>query len=333
MIPKTQSHSRRHARSLEEPRSQHFLHHAALVCDLVRSMHIPYDRPVLEIGAGTGAITAALADAGLRVIAIEKDVRLYRALRSRFIGRTNVECHHADFLAMPLLRELHTVVSNVPYAITSALVRRVFASGASDAHLIVQREAAEKLTGRPATTLTSLLSEPWFEMEIVRALRREDFRPPPSVESVLLRIHRRDAPLVRSREAQAYREFVLRTFGARRQRARDALRLALTERQMVRLMRDLGIGRDARPSQIAFPQWLAMFRFHAHGRLSGAPRCGRYRNMSRSAGRISSLIAPPPLSNETPRTMATGTRSSLPCTSSAAAASSSTTAICVTRSS
>lgn len=333
MIHDTHRPSRRHADPHGEPRSQHFLHDRALVHDLVRSMRIARDRPVLEVGAGTGAITSALADAGLRVIAVEKDVRLYRALRSRFIGRTNVECHHADFLAMPLLGAPHTVVSNVPYAITSALVRRLLASGATDAHLIVQREAAEKLTGRPATTLTSLLREPWFEIRVVRALRREDFRPPPSVDSVMLRVHRREAPLVRSREAQVYREFVLRTFGTRRQHARDALRLAFTERQMVRLMRDLGIDRDARPSQIAFPQWLAMFRFHAHGRLAGAPRCGRYRNMSRSAGRISSLIAPPPLSNETPRTMATGTRSSLPCTSSAAAASSSTTAICVTRSS
>lgn len=324
---------RQHARARGEPRSQHFLHDPRLVRDLVRSMCIPRDRPVLEIGAGAGAITWALADAGFRVIAVEEDVRLYRSLRARFIGRTNVECHHADFLAMPPLARPHAVVSNVPYAITSALVRRVLDSAATDAYLILQREAAEKLAGLPSATLTSLLRQPWFDIEITRELRRADFDPPPSVESALLRVHRRETPLVPASEARAYRQFVLQTFGTRRQRARDALRLAFTERQLVRLMRELGIERDARPSQITFPQWLAMFRFHAHGRLAGAPKCVRYRNMSRSAGRISSAVVPPLLSKATPRTIATGTRSSFPCTSSAAAASSSTTAICVTRSS
>jgi 23S rRNA (adenine-N6)-dimethyltransferase len=252
--------------------SQHFLRDPALARALVEGMRLARGSLVLEIGPGRGMITAALADAGFRVIAVEKDVRLYRSLRARFMGRTNVECHHGDALEYEAPREPHVVVSNVPYNITAALVRRTVESRATDAFLIVQREAAEKFAGVPAESLFSLLHKPSFELTIGRAFTRTDFEPAPAVESVLLRIQRRDVPLLDARERAGYRAFVLASFGTRRQRARDALRLRFTEPQIVRLMHELRIARDARPSEISFPQWLALFRFQARTRCDAWPR-------------------------------------------------------------
>jgi 23S rRNA (adenine-N6)-dimethyltransferase len=258
------------ARSLR--RSQHFLRDPLLACALVDELRLPRGSLVLEIGAGRGVITRALADAGFRVIAVENDVRLYRSLRARFIGRTNVECHLADALDYAAPSEPHTVVSNVPYHITADVVRSVVTSAATEALLIVQREAAEKFAGTPSESLFSLLHKPSFEISMGRAFERTDFDPPPSVESVLLRLHRRASPLLEPREATEYDAFVRASFGRRRQRARDALRRHFTERQLVRLMHDLRIPRDARPSEINVAQWLALFRFAQRLRLDAWPR-------------------------------------------------------------
>src|ERR1700682_2064821 len=98
---------------------------------------------------GGGGLTEALADAGLRVVAVETDSRLYGLVRERFARRPEVACHHADFLTFPLPATPYCVVSNVPYAITAALVRRLLhaARPPDEALLIVQREAAEKFAG------------------------------------------------------------------------------------------------------------------------------------------------------------------------------------------
>jgi 23S rRNA (adenine-N6)-dimethyltransferase len=261
--------------------SQHFIRDPALARAVVANLGVATDVPVIEVGAGTGILTQALADRRCRVIAIEKDVVLHRALRSRLIGRTNVECHHADALTFPLPCMSYAVVSNVPFGLTAALLRRLLTAARppEEALLIVQREAAERFIGAPRATRVSLLYAPWFEMLCLRAFSREDFTPAPSVEAVLLRIERRSVPLVAPRDAEAYRRFVHASFGATRQEARHALRRFFTERQLVRLARAHRFERRARPSEIPFGAWLAMFRFHAYGRLAGDPlaSCARER--------------------------------------------------------
>ncbi len=313
--------------------SQHFLRSGRITRRFVAELPLQPGELVVEAGAGIGAITAALAAHGCRVIAVEKDVRLFRPLRARFLGRTNVECRHADYLTLRPPGALHKVVSSVPYSITSAVVRKVIADGAADAFLIVQREAAEKFAGTPRETLFSLLHKPWLDIRVGRSFRRRDFVPPPSVDSVLLSLHRREQPHVEPASRAAYRRFVRGTFGARGPDARASLRQWFTSRQIRRLGTDLGFAPDARPSQLTFEQWLAIFRFYEHVCLGRDPCVAIYRNMSRSGARISSCTVASAASNCTPRTIATGTRASLPCTSSAAAASSSTTAMRVTRSS
>jgi 23S rRNA (adenine-N6)-dimethyltransferase len=318
------------------PLSQHFLRDPAVARDLVSRLHLARGSLVVEPGPGRGAITGALVDQGYRVFAVEKDPRLRTALRAHFGGHPGVECHHGDILAWPLPRQPYAVVSNVPFAITADLVRRLLDAGRQpeEALLIVQQEAAERFTGHPRQTRMALLHLPWSDLRVERAYHRTDFDPPPSVDCVLLRIDRRAQPLLPLSRQADWTAFVERAFGARRQEARDSLRLFFTERQLVRFARDFGFDRRARPSEIPFGAWLEMFRFHTQGRFGAAPEQCRYRNRSFSAGRISiDVAASSDAVYSVPRTMATGTRASLPCTSSAAAASSSTTAICVTRSS
>ncbi|HZP56505.1 MAG TPA: rRNA adenine N(6)-methyltransferase family protein [Dehalococcoidia bacterium] len=262
-------------RSRRPELSQHFLCPRA-ARDVVGRLRLPPGMLVFEPGAGAGALTARLADAGFRVIAVERDPRLFRSLRARLIGRANVECHLGDALSYPWPREAHAVVSNVPYAVTAALVRRVLAGAATEAALIVQREAAAKFAGSPHETLFSLVHRPWFDISIVHAMRRTDFIPPPSVESVVLRIRRRDTPLLPSGARPRWHAFVRAGIGA--SDVRSATRDALTWRQIARLERELGFSRHARPSRLGFEQWLALFEF-AEGES-----CERGRRRARGAG-------------------------------------------------
>jgi 23S rRNA (adenine-N6)-dimethyltransferase len=124
--------------------SQHYLRSAGVARALVRRLPFAPGGLVVEPGAGDGVLTAALCDAGYRVLAIEKDARLYDALRARFDGRPDVECVRADFLTFRLPSTGYRVVSNVPYGITAAVVRKLLhaARPPDDAVLIVQREVS-----------------------------------------------------------------------------------------------------------------------------------------------------------------------------------------------
>lgn len=263
-----------------EPRraelSQHFFRDRALAARTVGSLPLRRDTPVLEVGPGSGLLTEALADAGFRVIAIEKDARLFRSLKARLIGRTNVELHHADALRWRLPSGPYSAVSNVPFAISSALVRRLLDGPAPpvDAFLIVQREAAAKYAGTPLETLFSLLHKPRYEFEVLRAFRRIDFEPPPRVRPVLLHVHRREAPLLDDEAARRYGRFVEGAFGGPRHAAL-ALRGRFTQVQLRRLSRDLRFALRAHPAELTFAQWLALFRFYEHAHMGRDPAGAR----------------------------------------------------------
>ncbi len=269
---------RRHPVPRRPELSQHFFRSPALVRAWVNELPIAPGELVLDIGAGYGIITEALERRGCRVVAVEKDVRLYRLLRERFIGRTNIECYHADALRFPLPRGRYAVVSSVPFGITARLMRRLDEAPAPPAVacLVLQREAAEKFAGAPRETLFSLLHKPRFEIELARTFARTDFTPPPAVECALLVMRRRERPLVTPASYGRYVAFVRGTFDARGPDVRRALGTRLTSLQIKRLARDLGFATTAGPSDLSFAQWLAVFRFYEHlciGRDPTRVRC------------------------------------------------------------
>ncbi|HXK33479.1 MAG TPA: 23S ribosomal RNA methyltransferase Erm [Dehalococcoidia bacterium] len=252
--------------------SQHFFRDPAFVRQWVGRLPLCHAEPVVEVGPGRGAITDALADRGLRVVAVELDERLVRGLRARFAGRANVQIVQGDFLRHRLPRERYAVVGNVPFAISSDVLRRLIEAPTppSNAWLVVQAEAAAKFAGVPRETLFSLLHKPVFDFRITRTFRRADFEPPPRVRTSLLHIAHRPAPLLERREHASYRAFVRGTFGSGRTIA-EALRWRLTRRQIVRLSRDIGFGLSVPPSAVPFDQWLRIFRFVEHECLGHDP--------------------------------------------------------------
>jgi 23S rRNA (adenine-N6)-dimethyltransferase len=168
---------------------------------------------VVEIGAGSGAITAALARHGADVCAIEVDPAWAERLRREF-GRARpgrVQVIEADFFAVPLPRKPFRVVACLPFAHTTAILARLL--GDPHDHLrrvdvIVQWEVARKRAAVPATTLRSTAWAPWWEFRLGRRIAATDFRPVPGVDGGVLVATRRHPALLPPAMSARYEAFV-----------------------------------------------------------------------------------------------------------------------------
>jgi 23S rRNA (adenine-N6)-dimethyltransferase len=180
----------------------------AAVRDLVREQT---QGPIIELGAGDGALTGPLARLGRPVTALEIDPRRVRRLQTRF-GR-QVEVVRADVLRHRFPAAPHTVVGNVPFHLTTAIIRKLLSErGWSSAVLIVQWEVARRRAGVGGASMLTASWWPWYEFGLVRRIPAAAFRPVPSVDAGLMTMRRRPVPLVA--EHQGYQAFVKQVFQA-----------------------------------------------------------------------------------------------------------------------
>lgn len=144
---------------------------------------------VIDIGAGTGAMTAPLVDRGARVIAVELHPGRAAALRRRFGSDVTVVQADASDLRLP--RRPFKVVANPPFAITSALLLRLLHTGSrmTTGHVLVQRQTARRWTAPDAPRFNRWDSNYVVGRELT--VPRSAFRPRPNVNVVLLGISRR----------------------------------------------------------------------------------------------------------------------------------------------
>ncbi|GAA2117274.1 23S rRNA (adenine(2058)-N(6))-methyltransferase Erm(O) [Streptomyces synnematoformans] len=170
---------------------------------------------VVEVGAGRGALTEALAPRCRELIAYEIDRRLLGGLRARFAAHPHVRVVGQDFLTARPPREPFAVVGNVPYARTSDIVDWCLRAPRLDAATFVtQLEYARKRTGDFGRwSLLTVRTWPWHEWRLCGRVPRECFRPVPQVDSAVLRIERRRRPLLPRGEEAAYRRMVEAGFG------------------------------------------------------------------------------------------------------------------------
>jgi 23S rRNA (adenine-N6)-dimethyltransferase len=168
---------------------------------------------VVEIGAGLGACTFALARHGVRVIALEKDPRwaerLRHEVRRRSVADVSVLC--GDALEYPLPHQPFRVLGSLPFGATTAILRHLLddpGSGLERADLVVQWEVARKRVAAPPSTLLSATWAPWWTFAMGRRIPAGAFRPVPAVDAAVLRVTRRRPPILPDRLAAAYGRFV-----------------------------------------------------------------------------------------------------------------------------
>ena len=248
---------RGHARLAD---GQHLLRSPRLAAEVVAAAGVARSDLVVEVGAGTGRLTAPLAASAGRVIAVELDPDLANGLRRRFGREPRVAVVEADALLVPLPSRPYRVAGNVPFGITTALLRRILGDPASPctaADLIVQEGLARKRCALRPCTMLSLSWLPWWSLTIERLLPAGSFEPRPSVDAAILAARRRQPPLLPTEAAPSYRALLRRAFD------RSGAPVRLTARpdraSWKRLARDRGLPYDARPRQLDVWDWAALF--------------------------------------------------------------------------
>ena len=226
----------------------------ASMADLLR--HAP-PRPVLELGAGNGAVTEALLTLRRPITAVEIDPRAAAHLRRRFGGA--VEVVHADLLTVEL-HVPHDVVSNVPFGITTPLLRRLLAQDSwRTAVLLVQWEVARKRAGVGGTTLLTASWWPWYEFALDRRVPASAFTPVPAVDGGVLVIRRRDRPLVDPADRGAYQRLVRDVFTGPGRGLGAVLAARIPRVDVDRWIREHGIDARRLPRDLTALHWSDLY--------------------------------------------------------------------------
>ena len=217
---------------------------------------------VVEPGAGYGALTLALGRSGRRVIAYEIDPVAAGRLAARTRGEPSVRVVGGDFLGARPPREPFAVVGNIPYHLTSAIVDWcVRAPAMSAATLVTQAEYARKRTGGYGRwSLVTVRTWPLFTWHMSGRIPRTAFRPVPSVDSAILRIERRPAPLVPPGALAEYRALVELGFGGRGGSLYASLRARHPSHRLRRAFANAAIPPDAVVAFVHPDQWIILFR-------------------------------------------------------------------------
>jgi 23S rRNA (adenine-N6)-dimethyltransferase len=199
---------------------QHFLAEPSVARRVVDDAELSRSDRVVDLGAGTGALTRAIARSAGQVLAIELDGALAAALARDLAELANVCVIEADLATVPLPRSDYRVVANIPFDRTSAVLHRLLddpRGGLVRADLVVQWQVARARAqaGEDGTPdLAGVAWAPWWTFARGRRLPRALFRPAPSVDAAVLVVRRRDRPLLPPDEAGAFAEFVRGRFGS-----------------------------------------------------------------------------------------------------------------------
>jgi 23S rRNA (adenine-N6)-dimethyltransferase len=239
--------------------SQNFLTSAKTISNLVNRTNINSDDYVIEIGPGKGHLTNFLLRRCRLVTAVELDAGLYRKLNEKFLSASNLQLRHMDFLKYTLPSSgKYKVFSNIPFNRTTDIVRKLTESRnpPEEAWLLMEKGAAKRFMGKPRESLRSLMLKPFFDMEVLYYLQREDFHPMPAVDTVLLHFIKKQQPDIRVDRRQAYERFVsegLKNNGT-------GLRRLFTHGMYAKALRAAGLQNDSTPANMLYVQWLCLFR-------------------------------------------------------------------------
>ncbi|MEP1124534.1 MAG: rRNA adenine N(6)-methyltransferase family protein [Ilumatobacter sp.] len=179
---------------------QNFLTDRTIVDTLVDGLDLRSGELVVDLGAGAGALTRALADAGADVWAVEIDPHWVEQLRVG-VGarRANVRVVSSDLRDLRMPRVPYRVVANPPFGLTTDTLAKLLDRpdrGPRRADLILQREVALKLARQPPASLRAAAWAPWWEFRLGPKIGREAFRPRPRVDAAVLTVERRDVPIL-----------------------------------------------------------------------------------------------------------------------------------------
>ena len=213
---------------------QHFLRDPRTIKRIIEAFAPKRDEIVLEIGPGTGALTAELVERAARVVAIEFDNKLAALLLERFGARDNFRLVQGDALNHDFCAEIHPatsarLVANLPYNISTAILQRLIAQRSCLTEMVVmlQREVVERIlapAGSSERGFLSVLVEAYCETEKLFDVAPGSFRPPPKVWSSVLRLTLRTNAPVELKDEELMWQLVSAGFAQKRKTMLNNLR-------------------------------------------------------------------------------------------------------------
>jgi len=247
---------------------QHFLTDKTILTAIVDALGPTADDTVVEIGPGRGALTEILAARSGKVVAVEIDRALATNLRDSYRDRHNVEIVDGDFLETDisaLATPGYLLIGNVPYNITTPIIFKAIEPPIPPRSVfLVQREVAERLASNAgdedygALTINVAVVA---KVEQVLNVPAGAFRPPPKVESAVVRLIPLKKSIIPLESLTAFRSFVQAAFGLRRKQMVRVIRSirGLSAEEATTALENAGIDPAARPEIVTPKQFAQLF--------------------------------------------------------------------------
>jgi len=209
---------------------QNFLLDETVLQQVVQAARITPQDVVLEIGPGLGSLTRHLAANVHQVVAVEVDSSLIPILKEVVSQFSNVQVVEGDILTLDPVQLVsqaeYLVVANIPYYITSALIRHLLESSSPPRCLVltVQQEVARRICAVPGDmSLLALSVQVYGHPDVIAHIPASAFYPPPKVDSTIIRIDRFPSPVIPSDELEAFFQLIKAGFSQKRKTLRNAL--------------------------------------------------------------------------------------------------------------
>ncbi len=249
---------------------QNFLISEGILSRIVDAAALDPADVVVEVGAGLGTLTRRLARRAGRVLAIELDERLIPVLRHGLAPYEHVEIIHGDVLALEpgdLVSPPYKVVANLPYYITSAILRHFLEGRAKPSLLVVtvQKEVADRIVAHPGEMSLLAVSVQFFgRPKVVAKVLPGAFYPSPGVRSAVVRIDVHPSPEMPPDQVESFFDVVRAGFAQRRKQLRNSLSqgLSLPVEGVVQALHRAGLDEKQRPQELSVESWVRL-----HGEL------------------------------------------------------------------
>lgn len=241
---------------------QHWLNDESILDAIVEEAAPSTEDVVLEIGPGPGSLTNRILPRVKKVVAVEFDEELANNLPSRLNGN-NIEVINTDILDFDysVLPGGYKVIGNIPYYITSHLVRKLLEAKnrPSVIVLLVQKEVAERIVAAPGKmSLLSVAAQFYADTDLGQVVGAEKFTPPPKVDSQVVVLRPKEQPI---EDTQGFFRIVKAGFGERRKKLSNTLAggLQIDKALVANILKELHFNENVRAQELSVEQWLALY--------------------------------------------------------------------------
>jgi 16S rRNA (adenine1518-N6/adenine1519-N6)-dimethyltransferase len=250
---------------------QNFLVNESALERIVEVADISPQDTVLEIGAGLGHLTRYLAVMAEKVVAVEFDERLIPPLRDILVSYNNIDIIQGDILSLApgdiLNEDNYIVVANIPYYITSAIIRYLLEAENKPKRMIltVQLEVAKRICAVSGDMSVLALSvQIYGEPYITSRIPASAFHPPPKVDSACVRIDLYPQPVIDESQLETFFQLIKAGFQHKRKTLRNSLSAGLgwPKEKVEDMLSAAGIVSRRRAETLRIPEWIALTKQH-----------------------------------------------------------------------